>query len=96
MRLHLLVSCLLALSAQSVLADPSPWPASSPTDQAIFCGAPGTETSRVYSEALRMALNELTAKGASLQAAMATVRSRANCQAIAADTAAAKRQGASQ
>lgn len=84
--------CLLALSARAaVTTEPEqlPWPASSPTDQAIFCGAQGTETSQAYSEALSRALRELTTKGATVAGAMATLRVRARCVpvAVAADPA---------
>lgn len=72
------VAFVFAVSAQ---ASQSQWPLSSPADRAIFCGAPDTETSLAYGAALNAALNELTAKGASVQDAMNVLKTRAQCPA---------------
>lgn len=69
---------VIAASAQASQAQ---WPLSSPADRAIFCGAPDTETSLAYGAALNAALNELTAKGASVQEAMNVLKARAQCPA---------------
>lgn len=69
---------VIAASAQASQAQ---WPLSSPADRAIFCGAPDTETSLAYGAALNAALNELTAKGASVQEAMNVLKTRAQCPA---------------
>jgi hypothetical protein len=70
------VAGLFAFTAQG---GQQPWPASSPADRAIFCGEPATETSLAYSTALNAALNELTAKGATVQEAMDSLKARARC-----------------
>ncbi len=72
------VAVLFASTAQ---AGQKQWPTSSPAERAIFCGEPGTETSLAYSAALNAALSELTAKGATVQEAMRTLKARARCEA---------------
>ncbi len=67
--------------AASAQASEAHWPLSSPADRAIFCGAPDTETSLAYGAALNAALNELMAKGASVQEAMNMLKARAQCPA---------------
>ncbi|CAD5366827.1 exported hypothetical protein [Rubrivivax sp. A210] len=70
-----------ALSSAAIAAD-QPWPMSSPEHRAIFCGAPGTETSRPYTEALNVALKELVDRGASVQEAVTLLTERARCDQV--------------
>lgn len=80
MRFSFFIAFAFVFAASAQASQPQ-WPASSPADRAIFCGAPDTETSLAYGEALNAALNELTAKGASVQDAMNVLKARAQCPA---------------
>ena len=73
--------CVLALAstAHAANAQAPQWPVSNPAHLAIFCGAPETETSHAYSQALSTAL---TSRGATVQEAMKTLEGRAKCNVV--------------
>lgn len=53
----------VAQSLQSeAAANGGSWPGSNQAHRDIFCGAPGTETSREYAEALKRRLDEIVMK----------------------------------
>lgn len=76
--------CVLALAstAHAANAQAPQWPVSNPVHLAIFCGAPETETSHAYSQALSTALTALTSRGATVQEAMKALEGRAKCNVV--------------
>jgi hypothetical protein len=95
MRLTLFViTCLsivvsLGTASLEVLASPaapkkqavqaSAWPASNAAHRDIFCGTDGAEPSLRYAKTLNAELDALTARGATIAAAMDALRERAKC-----------------
>lgn len=87
MRFSFFIAFAFVFAASAQASQPQ-WPVSSPADRAIFCGAPDTETSLAYGEALNAALNDviaasekITAKRASVPEAMNVLKARAQCPA---------------
>ena len=90
MRLTLYVFSLLSLAAATlIVAAPaaasqpagSAWPATHAAQRAIFCGIDGAEPSLQYARRLTAEINLLTSRGATVAAAVDTLRERARCPA---------------
>ena len=82
--LFALVAVTLSVVAAPAAAAPSvssAWPATHPAQRAIFCGIDGAEPSFQYAQRLTTEINRLTSRGASVAAAVDTLRERARCPA---------------